>query len=151
MYDSRLPFGPGMACSIFQTLSYLVVRMMAKRNFHVVSYLDYFLCVEKDEQSCFDCHECLNELLHGLDYVVNEDKTEGPSQIITFLCVSINCVNRTLSLPAKKLDETKELIRTWSFWSKCTKKELQCFIGRLNWCASVVHCGRTFMRELISL
>ena len=151
MYDARLPFGAGMACSIFQTLSYAVVRMMLKRNFHVVSYIDDFLCVEDDEKRCLECHECLQELLRGLGYVINMDKTEAPNQVMSFLGVSINCLDRTLSLPEKKLLETKDMIRRWSTLSKCTKRELQSLIGRLNWCARVVHGGRTFMRELINL
>jgi hypothetical protein len=122
MYDARLPFGAGMAWSIFQTLSYSVVRMMARRNFHVVSYIDDFLCVEDTEQRCFECHESLQELLSGLGYVVNKEKTESPNQVMSFLGVSIDCVERTLSLPEKKLKETKEMIARCSTRSKCTKK-----------------------------
>jgi hypothetical protein len=45
-YDARLPFGASKACAIFQGLSDAVVMFMEKRNFHVISYIDDFLCVE---------------------------------------------------------------------------------------------------------
>lgn len=43
------------------------------------------------------------------------------------------------------------MLNVWLKKVKCTKKELQKLIGKLNWCARVVRGGRTFMRCLINL
>jgi hypothetical protein len=84
-------------------------------------------------------------------FVINEDKVEGPSEIITFLGVKISCVERTLALPDKKLSAVRGLLMEWSVKTKGKKKDLQSLIGSLNWCSRVVQGGRTFMCELISL
>jgi hypothetical protein len=151
MYDCRLPFGAAKACSIFQTLSDAVVSIMKKRNYNVVSYIDDFLCVQDTYQECLDCYYCLVELLEGLGFVINFDKVDGPYQVMTFLGVSMDCAERTLSLPQDKLDATKLLIVRWLKKTKCQKKDLQSLIEHLNWAARVVYGGRTFMRDLISL
>ena len=45
----------------------------------------------------------------------------------------------------------KELVSHWSVQTKGTKKKLQRLIGKLNWCARVIHGGRSFIRNLINL
>ena len=150
-YDARLPFGASMACSIFQGLSDAVVLFMTRRKFHVISYIDDFLCVEDSYERCLLCMEVLTELLVSLGFVINEQKREGPSEILTFLGVSIDCVRRTLSLPEAKLQDMRTLLSSWSGKVKCTKRELQKLLGSLNWCSRVVRGGQTFTRMLINL
>jgi DNA-directed RNA polymerase subunit N (RpoN/RPB10) len=108
-YDARLPFGAIKACAIFQGLSDAVVLFMERRNFHVISYIDDFLCVEDSFDRCLECMNVLSELLVSLGFVINEQKREGPAETLTFLGVSIDCVRRTLSLPESKLHDMKIL------------------------------------------
>ena len=49
MFDSRLPFGASKSPYIFQKLSTSVTRMMARRGYTVISYLDDFLIIDQDE------------------------------------------------------------------------------------------------------
>ena len=63
----------------------------------------------------------------------------------------LNCKSRTLSLPPKKLEETRLLLSSWVGKKKATKRSLQQLIGKLNWCSRVMLGGRTFMRSLIDL
>ena len=80
----------------------------------------------------------LKEVLSKLGLAVNDKKTEGPARVLTFLGVSLNCIARTMSLPAEKLGEVKCMLNVWLKKEKCTKKELQKLIVKLNWCARVV-------------
>jgi hypothetical protein len=151
MYDARLPFGAAKSCKIFSAISDAVTCIMRNKGHIVLSYIDHFLCIGKDESTCQNSLNVLLELIEKLGLAVNHKKTENAAAVMTFLGVSLDCVNRTMSLPAEKLKELTIQLRLWKFKVKCTKKELQSFVGRLNWCARVVRGGRTFMCCLINL
>jgi hypothetical protein len=151
LYDARLPFGSSLSCRIFQSISDSIVRIMAKKGYLIVSYIDDFMLISDTKVGCDAALAALILLIEDLGLTINWDKVALPSQNMTFLGVNIDCVNRVLSLPAKKLAEAKTLVCSWSRKTKCTKKELQSLIGRLNWCSKVVRGGRTFLRNLIDL
>ena len=151
LYDARLPFGAAKSCRIFQTLTDSIVQMMAAKNFQIIGYLDDFLCIEDTIERCNESFVYLQGLLTSLGFTINPKKVEGPTQNITFLGVAIDCVARTLSLPESKLLEMKLLCKSWLSKHKCTKRDLQSLIGKLNWCSRVLKGGRTFARRLINL
>jgi hypothetical protein len=151
MYDARLPFGAAKSCKIFSAISDAITRIMRSKGHLVLSYIDDFLCIGKDRLTCQNTLDVLLDLITRLGLAVNPKKTENAAEIMTFLGVSLDCIKRTMSLPADKLMELKVQLRMWKFKEKCTKKELQSFVGRLNWCARVVRGGQTFMRCLINL
>jgi hypothetical protein len=121
---------------------------MRQKGHMVFSYIDDFLCVGRDKDSCQASLDELLLLIEHLGLIVNPKKTELPAQVLTFWGVELDSVKRTMSLPLEKLKELKVLLKLWKFKVKCTSKELQSFVGRLNWCARVVRGGRTFMRCL---
>jgi hypothetical protein len=149
MYDARLPFGSSLSCMVFQSLSDAIIRMFERRGFSGISYIDDFLIVSDSEFECQCALQCLVDLIESLGLVVNWDKVALPSREMTFLGVSINCIDRTISLPHEKLLALKTLLVKWSNLKSCTKKDLQSFVGKLNWAARVIRGGRTFMRNLI--
>jgi hypothetical protein len=151
MYDCSLPFGASRSCRICQALSDVIVRLMNKVGFCCVSYIDDFLVIGKSMTECQSALDYLLELVQSLGFEVNWWKVASPNQVTTFLGVEINCIERTLSLPPEKLAETRLLIKSWLTKKKCTKKELQRLVGKLNWCSRVVSGGRTFMRNLINM
>jgi hypothetical protein len=124
---------------------------MKKENFAVISYIDDFLVVADSMVDCQHGLDCLTNMIVNLGLAVNWDKVSGPERILSFLGISINCIERTLALPEKKLAEVKQLIDSWSNKKRCAKHDLQRLIGKLNWCARVVVGGRTFIRGLINL
>jgi hypothetical protein len=144
MYDARLPFGAAMSCKIFTAISDTIARIMKRNGYVVLNYIDDFLCVGRNELECAASLKFLKEVLCKLGLGVNEKKTEGPARVLTFLGVSLDCITRTMSLPASKLSEVKCMLNVWSKKAKCTKKELQKLIGKLNWCARVVRGGAYF-------
>ena len=151
LFDSKLPFGAAKSCQIFQRLTDSIVRMMRRKGFYMLGYIDDMLCVGSDLCNCQDAYDTLIDLIVSLGLVVNESKCCGPVEVITFLGVKINCVTRKLSLPDVKLAEFRVLVDAWSKRRRVTKHELQVFLGKLNWAARVVRGGRTFVRRLIDL
>ena len=151
MVDTRLPFGASLSCAIFQRITNSVTRMMSKRGYTVISYLDDFLLVSPDKETCTHAYHTLLNLLHRLGFTINEDKIVPPTQELTFLGIVINSKDRTLALPERKLQELRESLYSWLDKRKVTKHELQKLIGKLNWAARVIRGGRTFLRRLIDL
>ncbi len=151
MKDTRLPFGASRSCFIFQKLSNAVVRIMSRRGYTVVAYLDDFLVLESTRERCQAAHDTLLQLLQRLGFSINFDKVVGPCQTLTFLGVEVSSVDRTLSLPLDKLHKLQDLLQDWQSKTKVTKRALQQLIGKLNWAARVIRGGRTFLRRLIDL
>ena len=149
--DMRLPFGAAKACHIFQRLTNSIVRMMAKRGFQCVGYLDDFIVIAKDFTVCKLAFNCLLELLQKLGFSINWGKTVPPCQKLVFLGIEIDALKRRLALPAAKLTEVKDLLAYWSSRKRARKNEIQSLLGKLNWCCRVIRGGRSFMRRLIDL
>jgi hypothetical protein len=125
--------------------------MLGRRDIKCISYIDDFLLICDSEQACEKALMTILALVDSLGLDVNPEKTEGPTQVITFLGIEINAIKRTLSLPPKKLVEIRSLVKLWSSKVRVTKKELQSFLGKLNWCTRVVVGGRSFLRNLVDL
>ena len=149
--DTRLPFGAAMSPEIFNRLSGAVARMMRRRGFVVVYYMDDFLIIGKNKVDCKLGYDTIQRLVSSLGFEINYDKLVEPCQKLTFLGIEIDSKLRTLSLPANKLSELKLLLGEWSKKKKATKRELQVLVGKLNWASRVIYGGRTFLRRLIEL
>ncbi|CAC5355477.1 unnamed protein product [Mytilus coruscus] len=108
LYDTKLPFGSKLTPGIFHRLTQAVQRMMSRRGFTVVAYLDdFFLC----EQSEFRCRQALNSLiflLRELGFMINWQKVVDPTTKLTFLGVEIDSIAMELRLPGDKLSLLKQ-------------------------------------------
>ena len=122
-------------------------------------YLDDFLLLgAPNSANCASAlHTCTTLSICGeLGVPIAEEKTEGPTTILTFLGIEIDSVNLQLCLPLQKLTSLLELLRSWcaprSHWgmqrSVC-KWDLLSLIGHLNHAAAVVRLGCTFIRILL--
>jgi hypothetical protein len=141
MYDCRLPFGGSKSCKIFTSVSDAVTRFFAKRGFVCINYIDDFLVIADSEVDCKIAYECLIDLVQSLGLDIAWKKIEGPSQVMVFLGVEIDCVRRTLSLPKNKLLSLRSLLLSWKNRHKATKVSIQSLVGKLNWAARVVFGG----------
>ena len=151
MVDKCLPFGARFSPGIFHRLTQAVRRMMLRRGFKVVVYLDDFLIVEQSWDRCLAAQHCLLALLRNLGFAIAWEKVEGPSQVITFLGVEIDTVKDLLSLPKKKICEFESLVNDILSKKRISLKKLQSLAGKLNWAASVVRGGRTYLRRILDM
>jgi hypothetical protein len=151
LFDARLPFGASKSCKIFQSITNSICRMMGRRGYKTLAYIDDLICIGSSRESCQLAFDCLIELLEELGLIVNQKKTCGPTRDMVYLGIRIDCVSRTLALPEKKFADLKVLIRSWDKRKKVTKLEVQTMVGKLNWAARVIRGGRTFSRRLIDM
>jgi hypothetical protein len=105
LFDSKLPFGAAKSCQIFQRLTDSIVRVIASKGFQILGYIDDLLCIGKDKSECQLIYDTLLRLLDSLGLLINWGKFVGPSEILVYLGIEIDCVNRTLALPHVRLEE----------------------------------------------
>ena len=149
LYDRKLCFGSRLAPSIFHRLTMAVQRMMSKRGYSVVAYLDDFFITALTEQRCREALDTLIALLRGLGFAVNWNKVIDPCQCLIFLGIEIDSVAMCLRLPHDKLVSIRAELNEMAERGRASKRQLQRLAGRLNWAAGVVAGGRVFLRRII--
>lgn len=148
-YDTKLPFGSKLAPHIFHRLSQAVRRMMSRRGFTIIAYLDDFLICETTKQRCIQALNILLALLRKLGFMINWSKVVDPTTKLTFLGIEIDSTAMELRLPGEKLSLLKHELAEFSKRKRASKKQLQSIAGKLNWASAVVHGGRVFLRRII--
>ena len=151
LFDKRLPFGARTSPMVFHRLTQSVCRMMARRGFTVLAYLDDFLIIEPSQQQCQIAVDTLLDLLQSLGFTINWSKVVQPSQSLCFLGVEMDSVSCVLRLPRVRVSELLDILNLTSTKHKCQKHHLQRLVGKLSWAARVVRGGRTFLRRLITV
>ena len=79
------------------------------------------------------------------------DKTEGPSPVLTFAGIELDCLEMEAMLPKGKVDKTLNAICCLLPRKRVQLKELQSLVGLLNFACLVITSGRDFIRRLINL
>ena len=109
--DTRLPFGARSAPGIFHRLTQSVRRMMQRRGYPlIIVYLDDFLVIGRTQHGCQAAFDTLRSLLVSLGFTISPSKLVPPCQNLVFLGVEIDTSTLTLSLPAKKLGDLKDIL-----------------------------------------
>lgn len=151
LMDTCLPFGSRLAPSIFHRLTQAVRRMMARRGFSVIAFLDDFLIVEQTWDRCLLALNTLLSLLRELGFSIAWEKVSGPSQSLIFLGINIDTLAGSLELPGDKLVEFHDLIKSTLALPRISLRQLQVLAGKLNWASAVVRGGRSYLRRVLDL
>ena len=151
LYDERPHFGARVSPVVFHRLTQAICRMMVRRGYTVLAYLDDFLNIEPTQIQCKAAFDTLLNLLESLGLTVNWTKVVYPAQCLIFRGVEINTVPCELRLSEDRVSELLSLLKGTSSKRKCTKLHLQRLLGKLYWAARVVRGDRTFLRRHITL
>ena len=151
-FDKNLPFGAAASCKIFQAfsdaLSHIIKFRTGEEN---VNYLDDFLFLAQLFSYCQWQINIFLQTCKEIGFPVSLDKTEGPTQTITFLGLLIDLVNKRVCLPLQKVEKAKSLIDRMVSKKKTTLRELQQLCGFLNFLNKAIIPGRTFTRRIYNL
>ena len=139
LYDKRLPFGAGASPMVFHRLAQAISRMMERRGYTVLAYLDDVLIIEPTQRLCKVTFDTLS-----LGFTVNWSKVVYTAQCLIFLGVEIDTVQFELRLSDDRVSELS-LLKVTCSKCICTKLHLQRLLGKLNLAA------REFLRRLITL
>jgi hypothetical protein len=91
------------------------------------------------------------QLAKDIHLPVKSSKTVYPTTSLIFLGLEIDTVLFEIRLPQDKLHDLRQEVQTLLLRKSATLKQLQSFIGKLNFACCVVPPGRTFLRRLIDL
>ena len=150
--DLRICFGLRNAPFLFTTVSNFIVRCMNRRGYHkIVNYLDDFIILAPDFESCQKAQSELIALLGSLGFLVSWKKCSSPSMETRFLGININSINMQLSLPEDKMSKLHNELSFFEHRSRATKRQLQRLCGILSHCSKLIKGARTFSRRVIEL
>jgi hypothetical protein len=80
---------------------------------------------------------------------VNQDKTEGPAQSLSFLGVQLDSVQQTLSCTPERVSELRALLAPLLPHTVIRRKHIESVLGKLSFAAQVLPGARPFMRRML--
>ncbi len=149
--DFSLPFGSKLGPYVFTKLSQAIKRMMLRRGFRIIAYLDDFLLIEKTKARCKLALNTLLQLLRQLGFAISYGKVVCPTHKLTFLGIEICSESLTLALPVNKVVAFMDMLQSFRGRKRASLRQLQQLAGRLNWASQVVMGGRTYLRRVLDL
>ena len=150
--DNRLCFGLRCVPNIFNALSIFIVKIANSLGaVRVVNYLDDFLVISDSPEGCLAARDIVTSTIALLGFNVSWKKVTPPSQVTTFLGITIDSHLMELSLPWAKVEKLKTAIDCVIAKGSATKKELESIGGLVSHCSYVVRGGRTFSRRIFDL
>jgi hypothetical protein len=149
MIDRFLMFGARKSPSHFHRLTQAIRRMMERRGFKCIVYMDDFLCIEKDKETCQLAFDTLLKLLRDLGFSIAWNKLVLPCTKLTFLGIELCSKDMLAKLPENKKQEFVKLLSEFSKCKRASRRQLEKLAGKLNWACQIVKCGRTYLRRIL--
>ena len=152
-FDLCLPFGARSACQLFEEVStaleWIAVNKLGCQA--VVHILDDFLFINTTKVGCSRDLAAFISMCTDVGIPIAEDKTFSANTFMSFVGISLCSLTMEASLPEDKLRQCQNMLRTFLSRNSCRLRQLQSLLGFLNFCCSVITCGRAFLRRLIDL
>ena len=145
----RMPFGLASAPRICTQLLSVVAHELTLRGVTFVRYLDDFLFIAADHHTCAHMLSTALRVFTAYGLVVNPDKTEHPTQCITFLGIVLDSIQCILSVSQERCEELLQLMSEYKHTVTCSGHSLLSLIGKLSFAAQVMPGARPFMRRLL--
>ena len=117
----------------------------------MINYLDDFLIIAPSAEECTRQRDIVTSTIQLLGFGVSWSKVTSPSQVTTFLGITIDSVKLQLSLPLEKVEKLRDLLLLLIDRGSATKKELERVGGLVSHCSYIVRGGRTFSRRIFDL
>lgn len=150
-FDTCLPMGCSISCKFFETFSKFLEWAFRRESgsSSVTHYLDDFFFVgSAGSMACSDLLTSFCSLMERFGVPLSTEKTEGPSQVMSFLGIEIDTTEMIFRLPGDKLERLQALLRLVLASRKVTLLQLQSLLGSLVFACRVMPMGRIFSRRL---
>ena len=148
--DKCLPFGCSISCSLFEKFSTFLEWELRRRSSsqNVVHYLDDFLVAGRANTSdCVALMDCYISLCSEIGVPLANEKTIGPTTVLTFLGLQIDTNKMIVQIPDEKLNKLRIALIETLQKTKVTLKELQSLTGLLSFCSKAIPSARAFNRR----
>ena len=154
--EQFLPFGLCTApyqFNLFAEISHWIVedqlqgrQLQAK----IVHYLDDFLIILPPTADLISYSKIFKQLAEQVGLAIKKSKNEEGT-VASFAGIEIDTEKMIIRLPHKKLLKAQQLVQTAMNQTSLLLRELQQIMGYLNFIATVVPLGRTFLRRLYNM
>ena len=149
--DGSLPFGFRLGSEFFERCSDAIRFIMKQhgRNalFNFIDDLIYVSLPSKIHES----YEFLLYLLQELGLEISESKLVQPSTQVICLGILVDTVNRTISIPPDKLQDIKNICKSWVNKTTCTKNQFQSLLGSLLYITKCIKPARFFLNHMLQI
>jgi len=145
----RLPFGLSTAPLVCTQLLSVVQFALTRAGITDVRYLDDFFFIACSHEAIQRHLALAQSIFAQFGLVVNPDKTEGPSQCLSFLGVQLDSVAQTVSCTPERVAELSELLRALRSQRVIQRRHAESLIGKLSFAAKVLPGARPFLRRML--
>jgi hypothetical protein len=146
---THMPFGLNTAPRVCTQLLSVVNFALARAGIRDIRYLDDFFLIGRSQADMQRDLTLAQSIIRQFGLVVNPDKTEGPSQRLSFLGVQLDSVAQTLSCTPARVSELTTLLRSLRRERVITRRHAESLIGKLSFAAKVLPGARPFMRRML--
>ena len=142
--------GCSSSCHIFERFSNAIVYILQEHyNISpVFKVLDGFLFVATNKIECQRALDAFINLCKEVGVPIANHKTVLPCTSLTFLCILLDTINMSASIPLDKVKAYSAELSRLSLKKFCTLRELKSIIGKLSFATSIIPTGRTFLRRM---
>ena len=149
--DGSLPFGYRLGSGFFERCSDAIRFIMKKHNHNaLLNYIDDLIYIGLPSK-IYQSYHFLLSLLKDLGLEVSDSKLVPPSTCVTCLGIQVDTVNKTLSIPQKKLQEIKQRCKTWTQKKTVTKHQYQSLLGSLLYITKCIKPARIFLNRMLQV
>ena len=146
---THMPFGLCTAPRVCTQLLSVVNYALARAGVRDIRYLDDFFLIGCSQTDTAQQLATAQSVITSFGLIVNPDKTEGPSQSLSFLGVQLDSVAQTVSCTSARVAELTALLRTLRRQRVITRAHAESLIGKLSFAAKVLPGARPFMRRML--
>ena len=152
--ELSLPFGLRSSPFHFVCLADALYFILSSN--YLITFLtyyldDFFTAGPWDSDQCFENMNIIIEVFKQLGVPLAPEKIVGPTTCIVYLGITIDSIRMEIHLPEDKFQDLCVELKSWQECRKCTKEELQFFIGKLSFACKVIPSGGLFLCRLIDL
>ena len=152
--DKCLPMGCAVSCNLFEKFATFVQWVIESRTgLHTLDhYLDDFIFIGSEcSNDCTILMETFIKVSNELGIPIAEDKTVGPTKVLTFLGFVIDTVLMMVLVPSEKLVKIRSILESMLHRKKVSIKELESLSGLLSYCSRAIPSSRAFIRRFYDL
>ena len=133
-------------------VAYILAKLgveLSDVEFFVLNYADDFAGAEPTIKRATMSFNALGSLLRDINLIESVSKACPPSTKMTYLGVSFDTVEMTLSVDKDKIVELKAELVKWVRKTTAKKCELQRILGKLLWVSKTLRFSRVFVARII--
>ena len=144
-------FGCRGSAAAQQRVARAVCHLMEKSGHQCLAYVDDFCGAASTFTDALKSFTDFEALCDSLGLHLAPDKTTFPTTALEWLGFDFNSKDMSVTIPALKLTEVRDLARVWSFKKFATKRELQVLAGKLMHISQCILPARKFMSRVLAL